>query len=149
MITRRKRFSRIKKKWYCIQCLYLGNIQDKGNHVESKSQHNFVSEHMSHHESSVNKHILVYNEHKIAKKNEESLQKFKEKFIARQQVNFLARCISMKLFFHFNKLYQKWKTMKKTLLVYSKISDCFDMVSSYQAAESIRNRAIQELSGPI
>ena len=68
MITRRKRFSRIKKKWYCIQCLYLGNIQDKGNYVESKSQHNFVSEHMSHHESSVNKHILVYNEHKIAKK---------------------------------------------------------------------------------
>ena len=46
----------LKKKGYCIQCLFLGVYWDKGKHSDSKCHREFVCKHQSHEKYPIKKH---------------------------------------------------------------------------------------------
>ena len=70
MMMPKDRFTLIKNKGLCIQCLYPGAKQDQGKHKEGKCQRDFICQHSLHQKYPVKKHILICEEHKDSQDNQ-------------------------------------------------------------------------------
>ena len=79
-----ERFTILKNKNLCYQCLYPGAHLDTGKHQEGKCQRQFICQHDDHNNSVIKKHILVCDEHKRDPENVRQLDIFKEKCISRR-----------------------------------------------------------------
>ena len=79
-----ERFKLLKTKGYCVQCLFPGAKQAEGKHKEGKCQRDYVCKNTSHERFQTKKHVLCCEEHKEKDENKQTLQKFKERFILRQ-----------------------------------------------------------------
>ena len=79
-----ERFTILKNKNLCYQCLYPGAHLDTGRHQEGKCQRQFICQHDDHNNSVIKKHILVCDEHKRDPENVRQLDIFKEKCISRR-----------------------------------------------------------------
>jgi len=78
------RFAELKRKNLCYQCLFPGAQLSMGKHRDGKCQRDFVCPHPSHERYSVKKHVLVCDSHKSDRENEEMLERFKSRCIARR-----------------------------------------------------------------
>ena len=79
--TPAERFSLLKSKGYCFQCLLPGALCSSGKHKEGKCQRDFACSHQSHHRYPSKKHILICDEHKGTAENQDLLQKYKTRCI--------------------------------------------------------------------
>ena len=70
-MTPSERFQLLRKKEYCIQCLFPGSFQDIGKHSDGKCQRDLVCKQQSHEKYLIKKHVLVCHEHRS---NAENLQ---------------------------------------------------------------------------
>ena len=84
MMTPKDRFTLIKNKGLCIQCLYPGARQDQGKHKEGKCQREFICQHPSHQKYPVKKHVLICEEHKNSQDNQALLETYRTKCILRR-----------------------------------------------------------------
>ena len=89
------RFSILKDKGYCYQCLYPGADVTTGKHKEGKCQRDFVCPHTSHHRSTVRKHVLVCEEHKESSDNKDLLDKYKLRYMKNSKLPSFAKNISL------------------------------------------------------
>ncbi|XP_066913300.1 uncharacterized protein [Clytia hemisphaerica] len=83
--TPRERLSTLKRKGLCFQCLLPGAKLSEGKHRDGRCQYEFVCKHPSHSSWTVKKHVLVCDDHKDTDDNQTLLQRFKDKFINRNQ----------------------------------------------------------------
>ena len=79
----KERFTTLKNKNLCHQCLYPGADCTKGKHKEGKCQRDFTCKHPSHDRFSRKKHVLVCDEHKHLVENKTLLDDYKSRFILR------------------------------------------------------------------
>ena len=62
--TPAQRFSLIRKKGFCFQCLFPGAKRSQGKHNEGKCQQEFACPHPSYAKYPKRKHFLLCDEHK-------------------------------------------------------------------------------------
>ena len=74
MMTPKDRFTLVKNKGLCIQCLYPVARQDQGKHKEGKCQREVICQHPSHQRYPVKKHVLICKEHKNSQDNQALLE---------------------------------------------------------------------------
>ena len=77
-MTPSERFQLLRKKGYCIQCLFPGAYQDKSKHRDGKCQRDFVCKHQSHEKFPIKNHVLVCHEHRSNAENQQLLQEYKD-----------------------------------------------------------------------
>ena len=77
-MTPSEKFQLLRKKGYCIQCLFPGAYQDKGKHSDGRCQRDFVCKHQSHDKYPIKKHVLVCHEHRSNAENQQLLQEYKD-----------------------------------------------------------------------
>ena len=77
-MTPSERFQLLRKKGYCIQCLFPSAYLDKGKHSSGKWQRNYVCKHQSHKKYPIKKHVLVCHEHRSNAENQQLLQEYKD-----------------------------------------------------------------------
>ena len=158
-----ERFKELRKKGYCFQCLFPGADVNKGKHNDGMCQRDFICKHQSHDRFPRGKHVLVCHEHRNEKENQDLLQMYKDRFISRQQ-QLPSFSKDIKLTFHINqssaqennqlneeKAIYILQTIKVGQQQYSIFYDsgCSEIVSRYDAARRIGNKATQEVAGPI
>ena len=169
-MTPNERFLTLKRKGYCIQCLFPGAQQNEGRHQEGKCQRDFTCTHSSHDRYPVKKHVLICHEHRETVENQQLLETFKQRCInKRAELPPFSRDI--KLSFHVtsyknsNDHIQSPKSnddvdekaifMLQTIKVDEKLytvfydSGCSEMVCRYGAINRIASRAKQEVNGPL
>ena len=83
--TCEQRFTELKGKGLCYQCLYPGAKMNTGKHQEGKCQREFVCKHDTHGADAVKKHVLVCADHKLLLENQQTLK------------DYIQRCISKRL----------------------------------------------------
>ena len=96
--TPAQRFSLLRKKGLCFQCLYPGADWNKGKHAKGECQTEFVCPHPSHRSYPKKKHVLLCDEHKGSRENEDLLERYKAKYIRNQSLPTFSR--EIKLSFH-------------------------------------------------
>ena len=170
MMTPKDRFTLIKNKGLCIQCLYPGARQDQGKHKEGKCQREFICQHPSHQKYPVKKHVLICEEHKNSQDNQALLETYRTKCILRRP-DLEEFSKGIKLSFHTASSNQSiHKTHQSTTLEdtnHSSIyilqtisidnkpytlffdSGCGDLVCRYEAIQNMGQRAVQEFKGPV
>ena len=82
-MTPAQRFTELKNKNLCFQCLFPGADKRRGKHREGRCQRDFVCPHPSHSRFTGKKHVLVCDEHKADESNKEVLDEYKRRCIAR------------------------------------------------------------------
>ena len=102
--TPAQRFSLIRKRGFCFQCLFPGANWNKGNHNDGKCQQDFACPHPSHSKYPKKKHVLLCEEHKECKENEDLLNLYKSKYIEKIP-GIPAFCKELRLSFHSNSSY--------------------------------------------
>ena len=96
-----QRFSTLRHKGLCTQCLFPGAQQSRGKHQDGRCQHEFVCPHPSHDGYGTKKHVLICQDHATTPESNQVLQNFKERCILRQKdVRQFSKDI--KLAFHIN-----------------------------------------------
>ena len=78
-----ERLATLKKKGLCHQCLLPGAKLQDIKHKHGQCQRDFICRHLSHQQYSVKHHVLVCEDHKTIKENEDLLAEFKTRFINR------------------------------------------------------------------
>ena len=63
-MTPEQRFTELKKKGLCIQCLFPAAASNSGKHMDGNCQRDFICRHTSHTKYRRKKHVLVCEEHK-------------------------------------------------------------------------------------
>ena len=96
--TPAQRFSLLRKKELCFQCLYPGADWNKGKHAKGECSTEFVCPHPSHQSYPKKKHVLLCDEHKDSKDNEDLLVRYKAKCIRNQSLPSFSK--EIKLSFH-------------------------------------------------
>ena len=96
------RLSMLKKKGYCIQCLFPGANTSIGRHKDGKCQREFTCPHQSHLKYPVRKHVLVCEEHKDDKENQDLLENYKQRCMKNTNLPDFARNISISFHAAFN-----------------------------------------------
>ena len=76
-----ERFSTLKRKGLCFQCLYPG-----AKHTNGTCQRDFTCKHVSHEKWSQKKHVLVCQEHCDEEENKKIFDEYKSRFIDRQKI---------------------------------------------------------------
>ena len=99
-MTPNERFIGLKRKGYCIQCLFPGALQDRGRHEEGKCQRDFACKHASHDHYPVRKHVLICHERRNTNGNQQLLEAYKERCVNKQQASLLPFSRDIKLNFH-------------------------------------------------
>ena len=94
------RLATLKDNGYCFQCLLPGANATQGKHLDGRCQRDFICPHPSHQKYPVKKHVLVCEEHKENKDNQEVLIKFKSRCMRNSNLPDFSRDI--KLAFHIN-----------------------------------------------
>ena len=102
--TPAQRFSLIRKKGFCFQCLFPEASWNQGKHNDGKCQHNFACPHPSHSKYPKKKHVLLCEEHKESKENEDLLNLYKTKYIEKIP-GIPTFCKELRLSFHSNSSY--------------------------------------------
>ena len=159
-----ERFIMLRKKGFCIQCLFPGASQEKGKHSEGKCQRDFICPHPSHEQHAVKKHVLLCHDHRNSKDNQELLVKYKERFINKQnglpsyskeiKLSFISSYKTEIAFDDDDKL-EEAVFMLQNITVdsqeYSVFYDsgCSSMVCRYDAIQKIGSRAKQKVPGPL
>ena len=80
-----ERLSTLWKKGLCHQCLLPGARRQDAKHKHGQCQRDFTCKHPSHHQYAIKHHVLVCEEHKSTKENEDLLAQFKSRFIIKNQ----------------------------------------------------------------
>ena len=101
-LTPADRLSMLKKKGYCIQCLFPGANTSIGRHKDGKCQREFTCPHQSHLKYPVRKHVLVCEEHKDDKENQDLLENYKQRCMKNANLPDFARNISISFHAAFN-----------------------------------------------
>ncbi|XP_066928171.1 uncharacterized protein [Clytia hemisphaerica] len=96
--TPSQRFSMLRRKGFCFQCLYPGADWNKGKHAKGECQAEFICPHPSHNSYPKKKHVLLCDEHKNSKDNEELLERYKAKCMRNPSLPSFSR--EIKLSFH-------------------------------------------------
>lgn len=96
--TPAQRFSLLRRKGLCFQCLYPGADWKTGKHSEGKCQHEFICPHQSHLTYPKKKHVLVCEDHKDLRENEDLLERYKAKCIRSSNLPSFSK--EIKLTFH-------------------------------------------------
>ena len=78
-----ERFSTLWKKGLCHQCLLPGAKRQDSKHKNGQCQRDFTCKHPSHQQYPIKHHVLVCEDHKATKENEDLLNDFKARFINR------------------------------------------------------------------
>ena len=94
-LTPADRFSMLRKKAFCIQCLYPGADGSVGRHKEGRFQRDFVCPHESHLKFPVRKHVLICDEHKDSPANQRLLENFKQRCMKHSTLPTFAKNISI------------------------------------------------------
>ena len=82
-MTNKERFTMLKAKNLCLQCLYPGASSDRGKHKEGKCQRDFTCKHASHNRHPAKKHVLICDEHKEDNQNKATFEEYKRRCILR------------------------------------------------------------------
>ena len=98
--TPSQRFSMLRKKGFCFQCLYPGADWNKGKHAKGECQSEFICPHPSHQSYPKKKHVLLCDEHKNSQDNEALLERYKAKCMKNPSLPSFSR--EIKLSFHAN-----------------------------------------------
>ena len=94
-----QRYSILKQKGLCHQCLFPGASQSFGKHQDGNCQRDFICPHSSHDRYTCKKHVLVCQDHATDQENDKILQLYKQRCIERQQ-SLLDFSKDIKLTFH-------------------------------------------------
>ena len=158
-----ERYTTLKKKNLCTQCLFPGSDQSKGKHQIGKCYRDYTCNHPSHGSNSSKKHILVCSEHQDWKENKTLLEEYRNRFILKQsELPDFSK--NIKLSFHVN-IDQDTSHMNiiedNAIYVLQKIqvdnqnyniffdTGCSDLVCKYDAVKRVGDRAHQEHEGPV
>ena len=163
-MTASERYQELKRKGFCIQCLFPNAMQNSGKHNGGNCQRDFICKEKSHNKFPTKKHVLVCHEHRQNNENQQLLQEYKEKYILKH-IQLLIFSKGLKLTFYTNQQRHEnhcqsssqesavyiLQTIKVDKKLYSLFydTDCCDMVSRYNAVKSIGSRALQESLLPI
>lgn len=79
-----ERFSVLRSKGLCFQCLLPGAKMNRGKHKEGHCQRDFIYKHPSHDKYPRKKHIFVCEEHKDNEENQDVLNIYKTRCILRR-----------------------------------------------------------------
>lgn len=101
-MTPANRLEMLKKKGYCTQCLFPGASASIGRHIDGRCQRECTCPHQSHLKYSVRKHVLVCEEHKDDKENQDLLENFKQRCMRNTNLPDFARNISISFHAAFN-----------------------------------------------
>ena len=170
MMTPKDRFTLIKNKGLCIQCLYLGARQHQGKHIEGKCQRDFICQHPLHQQYPVKKHVLTCEEHKDSQDKQALLETYRKKCIFRRP-DLEEFSKGIKLSFHtasnnqnINQTHQSTTvedTNRSSMYILQTISidnipytlffdsGCGDLLCRYEAVQNMGQRAVQEFKGPV
>ena len=100
-ITPSERYQELKRKGFCIQCLFPGARQNLGKHNDGKCLRDFICKEKLHNKFPNKKHVLVCQEHRQNNENQQLLQKHKEKYTLKHiQLPIFSK--DLKLIFHTN-----------------------------------------------
>ena len=154
-----ERFNLLWKKGLCFQCLYPGANKNTGRHREGKCQNQFVCQHKMHDKYIRKMHVLVCEEHKENKENEDLLKSYKQKYIDRQASELPAYAKNIKLSFHTS--FDDENLNEKAIYMLQPIcidgndftifydTGCGDFVSRRDSVIKLGERAKQEFAGPV
>jgi len=154
-MTPAERLSMLKSKNLCFQCLFPGARQNQGKHQEGQCQRDFICQHASHQQYPTKKHVLVCEEHKNNKQNQDTLDHYKSRCIVRQHVPTFSK--EIKLSFHAKSednntdaifMFQNILIDKKVYNIFYD-SGCSDFISRLGAVKQLNKRAVQVYAGPI
>ena len=67
----KKRFQQLRRKGHCFQCLFPGESQSTGKHIDGKCQRGFCCKDISLEKYPTKKHALVSHEHRANTENEQ------------------------------------------------------------------------------
>ena len=79
-----ERFAVLKEKNLCYQCLFPGAQLSTGKHREGRCQRDFCCQHSGHESYNIRKHVLVCDQHKSSRDNQELLETFKRRCISKR-----------------------------------------------------------------
>ena len=168
-----QRFRELRSRGLCCQCLYPGAKQNEGKHSTGNCQSYFVCKHSSHDKFSTKKHVLVCQDHCDSTENLKILETYKSRCIVGQKIQLesFSKDIKLSLLAYRSSTTSDVPLKKKcdddssiidngiyiiqTIEVESKPytiffdSGCSDLVSRYEAIQTIGNRASLERKGPI
>ena len=171
-MTPHQRFTELRKKGLCFQCLLPGASTFDGRHKEGKCQRDFTCQHPMHEKYPKKKHILVCEDHKDSEENRNLLQKYKDRCILRQRSVALpeySKDIQLSFFYkaetqnisqmiksnesdviHDKGIYQLQiiKVNNQCFTIFYD-SGCGDFVVRKSAIDRIGNRSVLEFDGPI
>ena len=154
-----ERFTELKSKNLCTQCLFPGAHQDSGKHREGKCQRDFTCKHPYHSNFVIKKHVLVCDHHKHNQENKDLLEHYKARCIMKiQQLPDFSKNIC--LTFHSSNIQQiddsdraiyMLQTIKIDSQPYTIFYDsgCSDFVVRSEATERLGNRSVQLCSQSI
>ena len=94
-MTPANRYSFLRKKGFCHQCLFPGANSATGRHRDGKCQDTFICPHESHKKYPIRKHVLVCEEHKTLPANQDVLQRFKDRYMKNANLPTFAKDISI------------------------------------------------------
>lgn len=148
------RYTILKKKGFCAQCLFPGADASSGKHVDGKCQHDFVCAHPSHQNDTIKKHVLVCEEHKTQPSNQQLLDTFVKRFIKSPALPQFSR--EIKLYKASNEicddrgvyLLQQISINGNNLLIFYD-NGCSDFVVSKKAIELLGSKAKKISSEPV
>ena len=79
-----QRFTSLKQKSFCTQCLMPGASSTNAKHAEGRCQNTYVCTHESHNAYAMKKHVLVCEEHKDTQANQTLLEEYRARCINRR-----------------------------------------------------------------
>ena len=155
-----ERFAELRSKGLCFQCLFPGARQNSGRHKDGKCQHDFCCKHPAHDRYKRKLHVLVCENHKDDRENQELLEVYKQRCVLRYKNGLPSFSREIKISYHSSTeeaavcddrgIYML-QTIKVGQSLYTIFYDtgCGDFVSRFDAVTMIGNRAKKEFNGPI
>ena len=158
-MTPTQRFTELKKKGLCIQCLYPGAKYRSSKHKEGRCYGEFTCKHPSHDKYPTKMHVLVCNEHKDLPENRDLLELYRDKFILKQS-NLSSFSNQLQLSYH-SQCYQNDHLQTESAIYMLQTieinqenytiffdSGCNDFVATSDAIRRLKQRAKLEYDGP-
>ena len=172
-MTPAQRFTAVKGKGLCYQCLLPGADATKGKHFEGKCQRDFVCKHANHNTFKRKMHVLLCEAHKDSEENRKLLEVYKSRciLVKEKRVQLPNFSKEIKLSFHSGAALpasgdsscclaeeeneEKAVYLLQTIMVNGNCftifydNGCGGFMSRYQAVTRLGDKATQERSGSI